>query len=118
MVWFGWLVSLFVLFVCLEGRLDEIRRKVAIVAASQEDRQKLTDKAAEHADINQYQFSCKKSKCIVFGNDATPEIKDLEILLPANDKSEDPVRMKHTDRYTYLGLDLHEMLGVHDYWLR
>ena len=45
----------------------------------------------------------------VFGNNATPKLKDLKILLPANDQSKKPVQMKHTDRHTYLGLEFHEM---------
>ena len=71
---------------------------IALIADSAKDLQKLMNKAGEHADINQYQFSYKKRKYSVFGNDATFKLKDLKILLPANDQSKTPVRMKHTDR--------------------
>jgi len=81
----------------------------ALVAASAGDLQKLVDKAAEHANENQYQFSVKKSKHVVFGDD-TDEPK---IWLSAHDQGTEPVVMKHTDRYTYLGLEFHEMLGAY-----
>ncbi len=82
---------------------------MALVAASAADLQKLVNKVAEHANINQYQFSVKKSKHIVFGDDTD----EPQIWLPANDCGTEPVIMKHSDRYTYLGLEFHEMLGAY-----
>mmetsp|Transcript_18002 Transcript_18002/g.58208 ORF Transcript_18002/g.58208 Transcript_18002/m.58208 type:complete len:244 (+) Transcript_18002:1517-2248(+) len=87
---------------------------VALMAATAEDLQKLLHRAAEHANKNQYQFSQKKSKYVVFGDDTSIDQQKEKNLLAANDKSTGPIPMKHTDRYTYLGLELHEMLGA--YW--
>ena len=86
---------------------------VAIMAATAEDLQKLLEKAAEHANENQYQFSHKKSKYVVFGDDTAVAQQKDRIMLPANDRSSDPVPMRHADRYTYLGLELHETLGAY-----
>ena len=82
---------------------------VAIVSANVTDRQRLLKRAGDHADDNQYQFSYKKSKHMVFGDDT----RDVEVWLSAHDTGAAPVVMKRCDSYTYLGVEFHESLGAH-----
>jgi len=88
---------------------------MALVAATADDLQELIDKIVEHAKLNQYQLSFKRSKHMVLG-DSTKLLVDgkaTKIMRPSCDISDKPMAMKQTDRCTYLGLEFHEMLGAH-----
>ena len=104
----------------VESRVDGINLRaphyaddMALMAASASDLQALVDKVAEHANINQYAVSFKKSRHIVFGDDTCiAKGEAIKIMLPSCKISKKLVVMKHTGRYTYMGLDFHEMLGA------
>ena len=66
---------------------------MVLVAASNSDLEKLINNLREHANLNQYQFSFKKSKYMVFGDDTRWENQDpgsISIWLPSTGVSTGP----------------------------
>ena len=81
---------------------------MVLVAASNSDLRKLINKVREHANLNQYTSSLsRRASAWYLGTIIDQDLAALHGRLHR------PAHEAHTDRYTYVGLELHEMLGAY-----